>query len=1055
MARIVTFLLYLYVHAASAVFYQPNRVPMKSSNRGNDDESTVINEWLTKMTLDDKIGQMSQIDISLLVEDDGGGGKKLNASAVEHYIGTLGIGSVLNTVPAPWTALKFREAVRFIQQTANTHGRPPVIWGLDSVHGANYIHSAVVCPQPLNLAASFNVTMSRGAGALASRDTRAAGINWLFSPLLGVALSSTWSRVYETFGEDPVLVGEMAKAMILGIQAIDGGGSNNSSNKNQTESSVVPSRAAACAKHFVGYSKPRDGHDRSPSWIPTRHLYQYFVPQWFQAVQQANVLTVMESYTETDGVPTVANPVALNYLLRTRLGFDGVLVTDYEEIRNLYQWHHVVPTMEAAVPHALREGTVDMSMIPHDADGFRRGVLWGLQPQKQQSGSSMYQEERIDESVARVLRLKQQLRMFEESPRMQLKDPNLDKVGSTQDRSVALEMVHQSIVLTKNQDGTLPIRKLKSSASSGNDTTDASNASSNSSIRTKVLVTGPTATKIAYQSGGWTGQWQGLPNEEEWITYGSNVLQAFVDDDASSSNNDDLEVSFSCGVDIVGNDCQDKDHVNQGVLEKITDWIGLGPDNSIDRAVQAASHADLVVVCVGEESYAEKPGDIRSARLPEGQYQLVRALRAKKNADTKIVLVYFGGRPRLLSKMVEDADAVLVAFLPGPDGGQGVVDLIRGRANPSGRLPITYPLAEDGCGTPYYHTVSDMGTAPWDNNDGKPLPHFHYVPCPVQWPFGHGLSYTSFAYSGLMAVVDGKNQNLELAVRVQNTGTVYSGSEVVMFFTFDQFRSATPEYKRLRAFEKVLLQPGEEVVVKRTVSARELAFVGPHDDTHYILDPNMKFWVGVGAATDCRVDPGSDLCVEISSSSGGKTKEKQSLPHIGACDIACDLWATSGCADQMHMTPTYCLSLCGGTNPDVGMTNVGKEGWGWNYVRCLESVVWGFQQRNNNDAKLGRLGNDNNDQCWKMIFLCRNVFQTDQLDEFGLGKAMRPPYIPGGSNQFGSDGIPPSNVIGLLVGLVTSLMIFRLMRGNKLNCSNGRDNSYFFAPVVADDEETD
>jgi beta-glucosidase len=569
---------------------------------GREDRRTAssrVQEWMSKMTLADKIGQMSQIDISLLFQD--GGTQEISNEKLVHFFGELGIGSLLNMADR-WDAKQYRQVMIRIQDIAKNHSRPPVIWGLDSVHGANYVHNAIATPQPINLAATFNVTMSHRAGQMASRDTRAAGITWLFSPILGLALEPKWSRVYETFGEDPKLVTEMGHHMISGIQEPDVG--------------TLPSRAAACAKHFIGYSKPHNGHDRSPSWIPTRHLYQYFVPPWRAALKDA--LTVMESYSEYDGVPNVANRNSLFQLLRQRLGFDGVLVTDYSEILNLHKWHHIAASDEEATIYSLQEGSVDMSMIPLEEDGFRSAVEAGIK----RNSLSMA---RIDQSVNRVLRLKEQLGMMDE--RLTMDDVNIDKVGNDQDREEALEMARQSIVLAENRDNILPLDPKE---------------------KIKVHITGPTASSLRYQSGGWTCQWQGPSTDEDWFTYGATVV------DAAKATA--WDISYSCGVDIVGNECTDSSaevNVSPGILSKIEDLVGIGHGAEMTSILQSASmaaSADYVVVCVGEENYTEKPGDIRSLELPQGQLELVKAL--SETTNSKIILVYFGGRPRLLRQMV-------------------------------------------------------------------------------------------------------------------------------------------------------------------------------------------------------------------------------------------------------------------------------------------------------------------------------------------------------------------------------------------------------------------
>jgi beta-glucosidase len=614
-----------------------------SSRRKNmettEDSTAVVDRWLSSMTLEDKIGQMSQIDINMLLENDeqNGGKKRLQLDQVKHFIGEMGVGSVLNTVSATaggnnpvayWTALDYRRAMIQIHQVAQEYQRPPVIWGLDSVHGANYIHGAIVTPQPLNLAATFNRSVAYHAGVLASRDTRAAGINWLFSPLLGIALEPLWSRVYETYGEDMLVVAEMARYTIAGIQNIT------TASASSSIASTKPSRAAACAKHFVGYSMPRHGHDRSPSWIPTRHLYQYFVPPWIKALTPSShddgsdhtdnadiwiPKTVMESYTETDGLPNVANPQTLQYLLRQRLAYDGVLVTDYSEIYNLNSWHHIVDGDASAVVIALSQGTVDMSMIPWKAQDFVTQVVNAVQQQQQQqqsggscSGNGGISEARIDISARRVLQLKHDLNMFQEdeSFALQESDPALHLIGT--DVDAVMDMVHQSIILTKNDDNFLPL-----------------DDNPQQQQHLQILVTGPTSASRSYQSGGWTGQWQGVPTNDNnggddasWFTYGSTVLQAF-------SAQPGWDVSYTCGTNILGGECSDddknldqnmmksknKNHRNVNVVEDVNhvvedvkSWIGLSddlPKNSIERAVVAAASMDVVVICVGEEAVSD------------------------------------------------------------------------------------------------------------------------------------------------------------------------------------------------------------------------------------------------------------------------------------------------------------------------------------------------------------------------------------------------------------------------------------------------------------------
>lgn len=931
--------------------------------------------WLDSMSIEEQIGQMSQIDINMLLSHDENG-TRIDEAAVEHFIGDLAIGSVLNCPSAAfWTAQEYRKAVILIQETARKHQRPPVIWGLDSVHGANYVRGAIVTPQPLNLAATFNISVPYQAGKMASKDTRAAGINWLFSPLVGIAVNPYWSRVYETFGEDPYLVGQFASKMVQGIQAKDDDGS-------------IPSRAAASAKHFVGYSDPRNGHDRSPSQIPTRQLYQYFVPPWRKVAHET--LTVMESYTETDGIPNVANRKALDYLLRQRLGFTGVVVTDYEEMRNLYQWHHVAYSYYDAIQQSIREGSVDMSMIPWDADGFRQAILDGID-------SHALSPERIQESAERVLKLKELLNMNKEV--VTEDDPNIASVGSKSDQAMALDMTHQSIVLAKNDGGMLPL-------------------SLDGKATLKVLVTGPTATSLRYQSGGWTIAWQGASDDTPF-TYGSSVLDAF-------SADANYDVSYRCGVDILGQECEDDGPTpNPTTLEQVKEWVGLGPNTSIARAAIAASTSDVVVVCLGEENYTEKPGDIRDLDLPQGQYQLVRAIRGQA-PKVKILLVYFGGRPRLLRDAPDLVDSVLVGFLPGPLAGQAVADIASGRVNPSARMPITYPKYPDGAGGPYFHSISDKCT----RGDG-PMPHYEYVPCEVQWPFGHGLSYSNFQYS-VVSASGGIMQDLEVTVAVTNIGNV-DGSDAVLIFTFDEFRSSTPEYKRLRAFDKVHLKAGATTTLSFTVSLDDLKFVGPHDDHHYILDPSIVRWVGVGASTDCRNEESSTdpKCFKLQPSDSSSPGDSV---YIGACHEACKVWQQSGCLSVVQMTSDSCTKTCESIAQYPTVSEAGNnDGWGWTYVDCLESVVWGNRQLVEKKDK---------SFCWEMTSMCRDVFATGQMDEFGIGGSK--PATMMTTN-------PVMNMVALLTGLAATVFMVYLMNGGSLPGRKRRTSEIQFTPVHGED----
>lgn len=484
------------------------------------------------MSVSDKIHHMAQIDFSLLFTND-----KIDHEKIEYYFGKLGIGSLL-IVPYKQeylTASSYRSIMLAIQNVTQIYNRPPVLAGIDSVHGANYINGAILFPQQINIASTWEEGNARSMASFGARETLAAGIPWMFSPIVGLGMEPSWSRMYETFGEDPYLVGVFARAVVEGIQQRG---------------------VAACGKHFVGYSAPRNGHDRSPSWVPTRHLYQYFVRPWRQVIDDGNVFAVMESYTEYDGVPNVAYGNSLVKLLRQDLGFEGVVITDYQEIENLIGFHKVALDYDEAVKMTLLEGSVDMSMIPFNVEGWSNSMNHNWNDASIQNVVT----KRMDDSVMRILQLKNKLGMFHKD----LKDneeekEEIGKIGSKGRRAVALDIARESIVLTKNEGGTLPLHNSNRKKS-------------------KVHVTGPTCDSLSYQSGGWTIAWQGATSDN-FFQHGQTVLGAAL-------GQSQWDVTSSCGVDILGDVCD-------------------GQENR-DIVSQQRLGADYIVVCIGEENYTGK-----------------------------------------------------------------------------------------------------------------------------------------------------------------------------------------------------------------------------------------------------------------------------------------------------------------------------------------------------------------------------------------------------------------------------------------------------------------
>eukprot|EP00531_Pseudo-nitzschia_arenysensis_P000373 CAMPEP_0116128016 /NCGR_PEP_ID=MMETSP0329-20121206/7138_1 /TAXON_ID=697910 /ORGANISM="Pseudo-nitzschia arenysensis, Strain B593" /LENGTH=1047 /DNA_ID=CAMNT_0003622133 /DNA_START=55 /DNA_END=3198 /DNA_ORIENTATION=- len=963
-----------------------------------------------------QIGQMVQMDVSMLMTTTEP--IQFDQDLLDEYIGERGVGSVLNNHYL-WKAADYRREVIRMQQTARKYGRPPVIWGLDSVHGANYVLDAVVTPQPINLAASFNKSLAFEAGKLASRDTRRAGIPWLFSPLLGLSWNPFWSRVYETFGEDPLLVGDMAESMIQGIQRL---------NDEEDINGLLPSRAAASAKHYVGYSDPHTGHDRAPSSIPMRHLYQYFLLPWRKALLGSNSalskpMTVMESYTEIDGVPNVANRRTLDHMLRKELKYsDGMVVTDYNEITNLERWHHIAKDTKNAVLAAMVEGTVDMSMMGNlnDVHAFFDAMEGFLGLDDNYDTTTETLRERVRKSAQNVLKLKTDLNMFEESFELEPLPQDEDASYPTQnDLDAVLDMTRQSIIMTKNENNALPL-------------INAQKQGGFSQAPLKILVTGPTSDSLSFQAGGWTGEWQGVNSnkEREWFT--SDGYKTVLD--ALEDETNMFEVKHECGVDILGNHCsedledqnsEEGSKQNKNLLDVVRGWIhGVGGNND-DTAY--SGQLDAIVVCLGEENYAEKPGDIADLRLPQGQYDLVTALKEAKASNTKIILIYFGGRPRLLADVVPLVDAVLVGFLAGPLAGNAIADFLTGRVSPSARLPMTYPKYQDLSGVPYLHEISDMCT----RDTGGTLPHWDNVPCEVEWPFGHGLSYAQFTYSNVhLSTItlqqywhndkDGKTgSNVELVVTVTVTNTGDIGcAETVLFFSFDTFRSTTPEYKRLRGYDKVWLEPGESKDVSITISLQEdLRFVGPHDDSHYILQDGLEFRMGIGSDSDCRNDPDADgkLCSDVVTI---RTEDD----YIGACEAACNVWKDSGdnCAKNAFLPKSSSLEDAMDSCRKLCASDKSNDGWGWNYVKCLESVAWNEQF-------------DSETDCLKLTSLCRDVTRTMDLDEFGKTNSKSGSFS---GNEANLDAPPSAIIVAMLAGAIASVMIVHAIRAGFSATSN-------------------
>lgn len=713
-----------------------------------------VEDLLARMTVEEKVGQMTQLTLQAVTRTQGetvagptaqlGGAAgdaafnewdldpdKLRNALVTHHLGSmLNVGSHGYDVPT------WRGIIREVQRVATQETRLgiPILYGVDAVHGANYIQGATLFPQNLALAATFNRDLARLSGAITARETGATGVPWNFAPVLDTGRQPMWGRFYETFGEDVYITGELGAALIRGYQeGMDGA--------DLDDWNAV----AATGKHFVGYSGPEGGKDRTTAIIPERMLRELYLPP-FQAAMEAGVRTIMVNSGDVNGEPVHASRYLLTDVLRGELGFDGVLVTDWEDVIKLHTVHRVAEDERAATKLSVEAG-IDLSMVPlrlsfydHLLDLVRSGEI---------------AEARLDQSVRRLLRLKFELGLFE-TPYPPDVDPAA--VIRTADAQQAnLEAARQSIVLLQN-DGVLPL-----------------------SADQRVLVTGPTATSLVPLNGGWTYTWQGT-------------------DDAYAAFYPDVPTLL-------------------GAIEGQAASVTYVPGATLDAAVDldavgaAAQDADVIVVALGEGAYAEKPGDIDRLELPDAQQDLLEAALA---SGKPVVAVMIQGRPRLAGGLA-GADAVVTALLPGNMGGQALADVLFGQVNPSGRLPFSYPRFT-GTLLPYDHSASSMTGAQYagEGRTGG------YDPL---YPFGHGLSYTTFAYSDLTlsAAQVRPGEMLRASVTVENTGS-RPGDDAVLAFTRDLYASLVPAARKLRGFERVSLAPGERATVSFDIPVDDLAF---------------------------------------------------------------------------------------------------------------------------------------------------------------------------------------------------------------------------------------
>lgn len=703
-----------------------------------------VEQTLKKLTLEEKIGQMMELVTDLFGANDKNGVFYIDEHKTDSILSRYKIGSILNApnTCAP-TAKQWEKYIAQIQKISMKRIGIPCVFGLDQNHGSTYTQGGTLFPQNINVAASFNREIARRSAEATAYETRAVSVPWTYSPTVDLGRDARWPRIWENFGEDCYLSSEMGKAMVYGFQGED-------------PNNIDQYHIATSMKHFMGYGVPWTGKDRTPAYISPADLREkHFAP--FLAGLQAGALTVMVNSASVNGMPMHANKDILTGWLKEETGWDGVLITDWADINNLYTREMVAKDKKDALRIAINAG-IDMIMEPYSCDAC--GYLVELVKEGKIPMS------RIDDACRRVLRMKYRLDLFK-NPTQKLK--NYPKFGGEEFAKLALEGATESMVLLKNEGNILPLQHGK-----------------------KILLTGPNANQMRCLDGGWSYTWQGHRADEFAGKY-NTIYEAFCNE-------------------------YGKENVilNQGVTynEKGKYWEENEPQ--ILGAVAAAKDADVIVACIGENSYTETPGNLTDLWLSENQRNLVKALA---QTGKPVILVLNEGRPRLIADIEPLAQGIIDILIPGNMGGDALVNLVSGKSNFSGKMPYTYPKEINSLANYDFKKSEEVGTmeGAYDYN----------AKITQQWGFGYGLSYTSYRYSNLkVSQSDFRHGDIiKVSVDVKNAGKV-AGKESVLLFSSDLIASMVPDGRRLRAFDKVELQPGENKTVTFELKADDLAFVG-------------------------------------------------------------------------------------------------------------------------------------------------------------------------------------------------------------------------------------
>ena len=715
-----------------------------------------VEKTLAKMTLDEKIGQMLELNFDIMGRYGADGTWQVNEQMLDTIIKNWKVGSILN---APGTRAatveQWQKWIQLIQQKSMKYIGIPDVYGLDHNHGVTYTQAGTLFPQPINLAASFNTELARTGAEITAYESRAANCPWVYNPVVDLGRDPRWPRIYESFGEDAIVNARMVEAEIKGYQGDD-------------PNHLGRYHVGTSTKHYFAYGAPWTGKDRTPAYVSPQMLREkYFEP--FKAAALAGTLTMMVNSGSINGQPVHASYEYLTKWLKEDLQWDGMLVTDWADINNLFQREHVAKDKKDAVRMAVNAG-IDMSMDPYSVDFcilLKELVEEGQVPMS-----------RIDDAVRRILRLKYRLNLFDE--------PNTggkgyEKFGSDEHAAKALQAAEESEVLLKNEGSILPLAKGK-----------------------KILLTGPNANQMRCLNGGWSYTWQGS-NAEDLSEKYNTIYEAFCNKFGKEN--------------VTLNQCVTYNERGQYWEEKVDEaQLKVHDAQLVEGSAlkAAAADCDVIVACIGENSYTETPGNLSDLWLSENQRSLVKAL---SKTDKPVILVLNEGRPRLLADIEPLAKAVVDILLPGNYGGDALANLLTGDANFSAKMPYTYPREINSLNTYDYKVSEEVGTmAGAYNYDAK---------VSLQWPFGYGLSYTTFEYSNLRADRSEFTADdvLTVSVDVKNIGA-RAGKEAVLLYTSDVVASLTPDNRRLRDFTKVELQPGETKTVMFRLPAKSMAFVG-------------------------------------------------------------------------------------------------------------------------------------------------------------------------------------------------------------------------------------